>query len=91
MGCTIYNHIYQAKSDFKTAAKKVHTYINSQSSTRVKQIERCKEDTGIWLHSKLIAIGYNNYLCLNSMSENGCQHNSPQSQVQLKATYEFFF
>ena len=30
-------------------------------------------------------------LCLNSISENGSQHNSPQSQVQLEATYELFF
>ena len=59
------------------------------SSTRVKQIERCK--VKIRLHAKLIAIGYNNYLSLNSVLENGHQHNSPQSQVQLEATYEFFF
>ena len=67
----------------------VHIYIKSQSSTRVKQIERYKVD--IPLHAKLIAIGYNNYLCLNSISENGRQHNSPQSQVQLEATYDCFF
>ena len=45
----------------------------------------------IRLHAKLIAIGCNNYLCLNSILQNGHQHNSPQSQVQLEATYEFFF
>ena len=60
-------------------------YINSQSSTKVKEIERCKVD--IRLHAKLIAIGYNNYLCLNSILENGHQHNSPQFQAQLEETY----
>ena len=44
----------------------------------------------IRLHAKLMAIGCNNYLCLNSILQNGHEHNSPQSQVQLKATYEFF-
>ena len=43
------------------------------------------------LHAKLIAIRYNNYLCSISILENGHQHNSPQFQVQLEATYEFFF
>ena len=43
------------------------------------------------LHAKLIAIKCNNYLCLNSLLQNGHQHNSLQSQVQLEATYEFFF
>ena len=69
--------------------KFTHTYINSQSSTRVKQIERYK--VNIRLHAKLIVIGYNNYLGLSSISENGRQHNSPQSQVQLEATCEFSF
>ena len=45
----------------------------------------------IRLHAKLIANGCNNYLCLNSILQNGHQHNSPQSQVQLEVTYEFFF
>ena len=63
-GCTTYNHNCRAKRDFKTGAKQVHTYITyihtninstTQSSTRVKQIERYKED--IRLHAKLIAIG----------------------------------
>ena len=43
------------------------------------------------LHAKLITIGYKNYMCLNSILANGHQHNSPQSQVQLEATYEFSF
>ena len=43
------------------------------------------------LHAKWIAIGCNNYLSLNSILQNGHQHNSPQSQVQLEVTYEFFF
>ena len=36
-------------------------------------------------------MGYNDYLCLNSILGNGHQHNSPRSQVQLEATYEFSF
>ena len=41
----------------------------------------------------MILIQFNSIqvLCLNSISENGRQHNSPQSQVQLEVTYEFFF
>ena len=61
--------------------------VNQVQGSR-KQIEKFKVKVG--LHAKLIAIGYNNYLCLNSILENGHQHNSPQSQVQLEATYVFF-
>ena len=63
--------------------------VNQGYNTSVKQIERCK--VKIRLYSKLIAIGYSNYLCLNSILGNGHQHNSPQFQVQLEAIYEFFF
>ena len=35
---------------------------------------------------RLIAIGCNNYLYLNSILENRHQHDSPQSEVQLEAT-----
>ena len=56
---------------------------------KVKQIERCKVDKR--LNASLKAIVYNNYFCLNSVLENGHQHNSPQFQVQLGATYEFSF
>ena len=52
-------------------------------------IKMCK--VKLRLHAKWIAIGCNNYLCLNSILQNGHQHNSPQSQVQLEVTYEFFF
>ena len=38
----------------------------------------------IQLHAKLIAIGCNNYLCLNSILQNGHQHNSPQPQSEIK-------
>ena len=61
----------------------------NQAQGRVKQIERYKID--IQLHAKSIAIGYNNYLCLNLISENGRQHNSPQSHVQLEATLNALF
>ena len=45
----------------------------------------------IRLHAKLIAIGCNNYLCLNSILQNGHQHNSPHSQVQLEVTFKCSF
>ena len=60
-------------------------YINSQSSTKVKEIERCKVD--IRLHAKLIAIGYNNYLCLNSILEN--EHRS-ENGVRDRTPVDFY-
>ena len=59
-----------------------------------KQIEKFKEKLKYdynRLHAKLTTIKYNNYFCSKSILQNGHQHNSPQFQVQLEATYEFFF